>query len=183
MKSRLRARFFRRSMTFAACALALGTAATLGTGAAPPPAPAHRHRLVGVAAKSAMMHASVLHHESAPGRNLDRDLARQNADEIVRLAGSQIANLHALEADPKGNEPAASEVAEMSALGAQARAEADSLLGALSSAGAGGQAAVRDRAQRLFHLERHLLALHQSAEAALGITPPEDPPAPGAAGR
>lgn len=144
--------------------------------------PAHRHRLIGVAAKSAMMHASVLYHEGAPERTLDPGLARGNAEEIARLAASQVENLAALVKDPRGNEAAAGQTAEMAALATQAHAEADSLKGAIG-AGADAQAAVRRRAQRLFHLERRVLVLHQTAEQILGIVAPKDPPAPEGAAR
>ncbi len=157
------------------------TAPAAPTSTQAPPTHAHRHRLIGLAAKAVMMHASVLHHESGPGLTLDRDLARQNAEEIPRLARSQIANLLALEREPGGGEPVAREVADMAALAGRARGEADSLLAALGGR-APDAARVRRRAQRLFHLERRLLQLHVAAEAVLGVRPPPDPPEPVEAG-
>lgn len=148
-------------------------------GVAPPAqaAPqAHRHRLIGLAAKAAMMHGSVLHHESGSGFTLDRDFARQHAEEIARLVRSQIANLLAFEVVPAANPEEARALAEMAAVAGRVRSEADSLRDAITLPGA-NQAEIRRRAQRIFHLERRVLQLHQAAEAVLGIKPPADPPA------
>ncbi len=156
-----------------------GIAATAaGTGTvAPVLSHAHRHRLVGLASKAAMMHGSVLYHESGPGMSLDRGLARQHAEEMARLVRSQIANLLALEREPAESEEVARANAEMTRVAGVVRGQADSLLAALATAGA-GQAEIRRRAQRIFHLERRVLQLHQAVEAVIGVKPPPDPPAP-----
>ncbi|MBI5710766.1 MAG: hypothetical protein HZC42_10750 [Candidatus Eisenbacteria bacterium] len=167
---------------------AAGRAAVAQPAQAPPPGAsqpaqaaghAHRHRLIGLAAKAVMMHGSVLYLESGPELALDRDLARQHAEEIARLVRSQIANLLAFERVPVASPEEARALAEMASVAGRVRSEADSLREAIASPG-GKQAEIRRRAQRIFHLERRVLQLHQAAETALGIKPPTDPPEPAA---